>query len=314
MWLHRRLGETVAPQILPRFPGKLQLVPRIDEDLDCADVSALIRRQGALETYLRALLQRPQLRRSLPLKLFLSPDFHPPSATLIDVAAKVAAKLDGSGSGGGGGGGGGGASEGLWHERPPPSLSSPPEEMVQLSSVENGGSASVRSNGMWPSSSMACSDARGAPRPRRRPTARRAANQEARLRRWEEMERPQSEARAAAMRERRPEPPTPRRPRRRAPAARRRRSTALVLLPRKGGGGGAVPNGGESSGGRHSLSLFSSADAATTVAEAAGFGEFRMFVELCADVRASEDGSRATDAAEPPPPTTARRQWPSMNG
>ena len=172
VWLHRRLGETVAPQILPRFPGKLQLVPRIDEDLDCADVSALIRRQGALETYLRALLQRPQLRRSLPLKLFLSPDFHPPSATLIDVAAKVAAKLDGSGSGGGGGGGGG-ASEGLWHERPPPSLSSPPEEMVRCPSAAPlpcGATVCGRA-ARWRAAT------RGAPAPRRRRRAPRA-NQE----------------------------------------------------------------------------------------------------------------------------------------
>ena len=73
VWLHRQLCEEGFPsQILPRLPGKLLLVPRLDEDADTDDNAALLRRQGELGVYLRALLVLPQLRTSLAIKLFLS--------------------------------------------------------------------------------------------------------------------------------------------------------------------------------------------------------------------------------------------------
>ena len=77
-WLHRQLGaEGLPSQILPRLPGKLLAVPRIDEDADTADHAALLRRQGELDLFLRALLRLPQLRTSLALKQFLASDAPP---------------------------------------------------------------------------------------------------------------------------------------------------------------------------------------------------------------------------------------------
>ena len=72
--LHRRLtgDEGLPAQILPRLPGKLLLLPRMDEDADTDDTHALRRRQGELDIYLRALLRLPQLSYSLALKQFLS--------------------------------------------------------------------------------------------------------------------------------------------------------------------------------------------------------------------------------------------------
>ena len=79
-WLHRQLGaEGLPSQILPRLPGKLLAVPRIDEDADTADHAALLRRQGELDLFLRALLRLPQLRTSLALKQFLASDAPPQS-------------------------------------------------------------------------------------------------------------------------------------------------------------------------------------------------------------------------------------------
>ena len=46
--------------MLPRLPGKLLLVPRLDEDAESTDNAALLRRQLDLDVYLRALLAMPQ--------------------------------------------------------------------------------------------------------------------------------------------------------------------------------------------------------------------------------------------------------------
>ena len=121
--LHQTLcAEGYPSQILPRFPGWLQLLPRADEDTESVDDVALARRQAGLDVYLRALLQLPQLRASLAVKRFLCDDDEPlfgsggarsgspaaVSATASGGGGSGCSSGRGSGGGGRGGGGGGG--------------------------------------------------------------------------------------------------------------------------------------------------------------------------------------------------------------
>ena len=46
--LYKRLCAELPSQILPRFPGKLLLLPRVDEDAHTADSAALVKRQAPL--------------------------------------------------------------------------------------------------------------------------------------------------------------------------------------------------------------------------------------------------------------------------